>query len=197
MVDLMLQQFGGGLFELAPFTCPAILVYIMQGNGSMTSEAHHDPGEAHTVVPHRECLRTFPGDNRIGDDECPIQMKSDKPERDADLRGGYRASESMTCSEFFMCGLKTMFADNVGGIRNAGYRLRYAPKTRITQQQNVGCGHHTPPGAKSESWPIARCSTEGAMFDPVSTTNTVCPSISWRFCQAAARAAAADGSTIM
>src|SRR5262249_18608692 len=163
----------------------------------MPSQPHHEPREAHAVVPHRECLLTFPGDKRIDDNECAIKMKSDKPERHADLRGGNRASESMTCSEFFKCGLKTMLVGNIVGLSNAGYRFGYAPKTRITEQENVESGHHTPPSAKRESWSIAHRSTEGAMFEPVSTSNTVCPSISWRFCQAAASAAAADGSTIM
>src|SRR5262249_50910618 len=156
------------------------LVHILHGNRSMASQPHHDPRKAHTVVPHRKCFLTFPGDNRIGDDERAIQMKSNKPKRDAYLRAGNGTSESMTCSEFFKCGLKAMLVGNVCGIRDVGHRFGYATKTRITQKQNVGSGHQTPPRAKREWWPIARWSTEGAMFDPVSTSSTVRPSISWR-----------------
>src|SRR5262245_32571859 len=175
MVDLMLQQFGSGLLNVRPFAASTIVVHIPHGNGSMPSQPYHDPGEAHAVVPHRECLRTPPCDNRISDDERSIQMKSDEAQRHADLRRGNRTSESMPRSRFFKRTLKTMLVGNVCGVRKAGHGFRDAAKTRIAQQQNVRIGHHDPPFIKRESWASARWRTETAIFDPVSISSTLCP----------------------
>ena len=75
----------------------------------MTPKAHHEPGKAHAVVPHRKEFIAFPGNFRIDQQEGTLtQVHGDDALENSNLRSRYRSAEPVFCAELLQGTLETL-----------------------------------------------------------------------------------------
>jgi hypothetical protein len=86
VVHLVLKQFGDRTGQARTRPQAALLVRVPDRNRIVAPYAHHQRGETHAVVVHRELAAALPQDLGVHHDErAPAEVDGDEPPRNADL----------------------------------------------------------------------------------------------------------------
>src|SRR5207247_675067 len=96
------------LLQLVPFHEVPSFILKRQIDLDVTPKAHHEPGKAHAVVPHRKEFIAFPGNFRIDEQEGTLpQVHGDDALENSNLRSRYRSAEPVFCAELLQGTLET------------------------------------------------------------------------------------------
>jgi hypothetical protein len=96
MIDFMLQQFRQIRRKAPPHALAELRVAVSQRDRTVAPYAHETVGQAEAVVPHDKAVLAAPGDLRVDQRDRPgAEVDHDHPARDADLRSGDSAAETV------------------------------------------------------------------------------------------------------
>src|SRR2546426_194760 len=125
------------MVNLSPALRIASLIAEIQVDMDVPPEANHQPGEAHTVVPHRELFFAFPGYFRVYEEERSLpQVHRDDALKDSNLRRRYGPAETVFGAELLEGANEAPAAlSKLSGVK-IGYWVAHLPQSRVAEQQD-------------------------------------------------------------